>query len=156
MLRFALFAAVLSGVLAGQEEPVATFKTSVSLVKVDAKVSGRDGRSINDLTKDDLVVFDEDSRRDIVEFDRESETQPLRLVLLPVRRWSFGILPSVGYRLLVEADQSPPQVRPLVGIRLLVKLLLQFLRKHRIEPACVGLRLVVHDILSLLPIYVAT
>ena len=82
MLRYASFAAMFVTLLAGQEEPVATFKTSVSLVKVDTKASTRDGRSINDLTKDDFVVFDEDSQREIVEFDRESETQPLRLVLL--------------------------------------------------------------------------
>jgi Ca-activated chloride channel homolog len=63
-------------------EDVPTFRTSVSLVKVDAKVAGRDGRSVNDLTKADFVVFDEGKQREIVDFSHESETQPLRLLLL--------------------------------------------------------------------------
>jgi VWFA-related protein len=81
MYRFAVCAAFAAGLLA-QDDVTPTFKTSVALVKVDTKVTARDGRSINDLTKDDFVVFDEDSPRKIVEFGRESETQPLRLVLL--------------------------------------------------------------------------
>jgi VWFA-related protein len=82
MYRYALCAVVLATRLLSQDDVTPTFKTSVSLVKVDTKVTARDGRSINDLTKDDFLVFDEDSQRNIVEFGRESETQPLRLVLL--------------------------------------------------------------------------
>jgi VWFA-related protein len=82
MFRFAYVAAALAGLLTAQEDATPTFRTSVALVKVDTKVTSRDGRSINDLTKDDFVVFDEQEQRPIVEFDRESEKQPLRLVLL--------------------------------------------------------------------------
>jgi VWFA-related protein len=68
--------------LQGQVDETPTFRTSVAVVKVDTKVTGRDGRSINDLTKDDFLVFDEDSPRPILDFGRESVTEPLRLLLL--------------------------------------------------------------------------
>jgi VWFA-related protein len=67
--------------LAQNEEPI-TFRTNVSLVKVDAKVTTRDGRAVNDLSKEDFVVFDEDASRPIVEFGSESQVEPLRLLLL--------------------------------------------------------------------------
>jgi Ca-activated chloride channel family protein len=82
MFRFALFAAAFASAAVAQEDVTPTFRTSVSLVKVDTKVTARDGSSISDLSKEDFIVFDEDSQRPIVEFDRQSETQPLRLVLL--------------------------------------------------------------------------
>jgi VWFA-related protein len=82
MFRLACFAAVCGGVLFGQADDVPTFRTSVALVKVDTKVTGRDGRSINNLTKEDFIVFDEDAQREILEFGSESETEPLRLLLL--------------------------------------------------------------------------
>jgi VWFA-related protein len=81
MTRLAVFAAVC-GMLQGQVEETPTFRTSVAVVKVDTKATARDGRSINDLTKDDFLVFDEDSQRPILDFGRESVTEPLRLLLL--------------------------------------------------------------------------
>lgn len=82
MHRLAYFTALCGGILLGQPEDVPTFRTSVALVKVDTKVTGRDGRSVNDLTKEDFIVFDEDGQRTILEFGHESETEPLRLLLL--------------------------------------------------------------------------
>src|SRR5688500_19235139 len=85
MTRLVVFAAVcglLQAQVKEQVDETPTFRTSVAVVKVDTKVTGRDGRSINDLTKDDLLVFDEDNPRPILDFGRESVTEPLRLLLL--------------------------------------------------------------------------
>src|SRR5687767_1778180 len=85
MTRLAVFAAVcglLQAQVKEQVDETPTFRTSVAVVKVDTKVTGRDGRSINDLTKDDFLVFDEDNPRPILDFGRESVTEPLRLLLL--------------------------------------------------------------------------
>ncbi|MCP5119670.1 MAG: VWA domain-containing protein [bacterium] len=60
-----------------QEEP--TFRTGVSLVRVDVQVvKGR--RIVSDLTKDDFLVLDEGSPQDLVYFGREQD--PLSVLLL--------------------------------------------------------------------------
>ncbi|MSV27334.1 MAG: VWA domain-containing protein [Bryobacterales bacterium] len=61
-----------------QEAP--TFRSGVTLVRVDAQVVGRNGRTIDNLTADDFAVFDEGKQQTIVHFGRESE--PLDLLLL--------------------------------------------------------------------------
>lgn len=83
MLRPASLSILSVGLLIAQqaEEPP-LFKTSVSLVKVDAKVTTRDGRTVNDLSKDDFIVHDEDSACPIVELERESKVEPVNLLLL--------------------------------------------------------------------------
>lgn len=60
------------------EQP--TFRAGVSLVKVDAQVSDRNGRAIAGLTSEDFQIFDEGERQKIVYFGQESE--PLDLLLL--------------------------------------------------------------------------
>jgi VWFA-related protein len=49
---------------------------------VDVKVTGRDGRTVNDLSREDFVVFDEETPREVVDFTREADRQKVRLVLL--------------------------------------------------------------------------
>lgn len=62
----------------GQEIP--TFRTGVSLVKVDVQVVEHNGHIVPDLTRDDFEVFDEGKPQKITYFGRESE--PLDLLLL--------------------------------------------------------------------------
>ncbi|MEO8126858.1 MAG: VWA domain-containing protein [Bryobacteraceae bacterium] len=62
------------------QEPVVTFRSEVSLIKVDAKVSMPAGRSIPALTKEDFLIFDEDAPQTISHF--ASEVEPLDLLLL--------------------------------------------------------------------------
>jgi VWFA-related protein len=62
------------------QEPAATFRAGVTLVKVDAQVTGRGGRLVTGLTKDDFQLFDGDAPQPIVHFGTEAE--PLDLVLL--------------------------------------------------------------------------
>ncbi|HYP14521.1 MAG TPA: VWA domain-containing protein [Bryobacteraceae bacterium] len=62
------------------QEDIATFRTSVSVVRVDALVTDRTGRSVGNLERTDFRVFDENQPREIVGFNRE--TEPLDLVLL--------------------------------------------------------------------------
>ncbi len=61
-----------------QDAPL--FRSGVALVRVDAQVTGRNGRTIEDLTADDFAVFDEEKQQKIAHFGRESE--PLDLLLL--------------------------------------------------------------------------
>lgn len=69
-----------AGLAWSQEEEIATFRTSVSVVRVDAQVSGPDGRTVAGLGKSEFRVYDEDQVREIVDF--QSETEPLHLLLL--------------------------------------------------------------------------
>ena len=62
------------------QEPLVTFRSEVSLVKVDVKVSTPAARNISTLTKDDFLIFDEDAPQAISHFASESE--PLDLLLL--------------------------------------------------------------------------
>ncbi len=62
------------------QEPVVTFRSEVSLVKVDVKVSASAGRSLPSLTQEDFRIFDEEAPQAISHFASESE--PLDLLLL--------------------------------------------------------------------------
>jgi VWFA-related protein len=81
MFRIQVAAGLLSLALPifGQES-VITFRTEISLVKVDVKVSTSAGRNISALTRDDFLIFDEDAPHAISHFASESE--PLDLLLL--------------------------------------------------------------------------
>lgn len=63
---------------AGTEPPI--FRIGVSLVNVDAKVVGRDGKDIAGLDASDFVIYDEGERREITNFGREST--PVEIVML--------------------------------------------------------------------------
>jgi Ca-activated chloride channel family protein len=71
------FAALL--LFAQGDEPI-TFRTSVSLVRVDARVSTASGVGITGLHADDFVVYDENAKVQTVDFAAESE--PLNVLLL--------------------------------------------------------------------------
>ncbi len=58
----------------------AVFRSGVTLVRVDAQVTDRDGRDITGLTQSDFQVFDNGQPQKIAYFARESE--PLDLLLL--------------------------------------------------------------------------
>jgi VWFA-related protein len=82
-----VFIALTTGAVSAQtpkapasEEPVATFSTGVSLVKVDAKVTRRNGSPVTDLKAADFIVYDEDAPRAVTHF--ASESDPIQLVLL--------------------------------------------------------------------------
>ena len=62
------------------KDRVPTFRTEVSVVRVDVKVSSPAGTSIGGLTRDDFVLFDEERRQQILDVDRQSD--PLDVVLL--------------------------------------------------------------------------
>lgn len=64
---------------AAQEAP--TFRSGVTLVRVDAQVVGRNGRILTGLTKDDFRVFDEGQAAAITHFGREAESLDLLLLL---------------------------------------------------------------------------
>ena len=72
MLALLLCAAVLR---AQNEDPVPTFRSEVSLVRVDAKVTGADGESINGLTAKDFIVYDEGERQKVLDIETETETR---------------------------------------------------------------------------------
>jgi len=75
-LKFALL--LLGGVaLCGQE---AVFRTSVSLVRVDAQVV-RGGKIVRDLTRADFVVKDNGEQREILYFGQEEDPLDVILVL---------------------------------------------------------------------------
>jgi VWFA-related protein len=75
-LACCLIAAALHAQDAG---PDATFRSGVNLVKIDAQVlDGR--RLVDDLKKEDFVVFDEGDPRPVEYFAHD--TEPLRIVLL--------------------------------------------------------------------------
>jgi VWFA-related protein len=57
------------------------FRMEVSLITVDAKVTGRDGRDLNNLDASDFVVFDEGQRQKLTHFGRETTPVDLLLVL---------------------------------------------------------------------------
>jgi VWFA-related protein len=78
------FFAVLAGVsvLAAQEENIPIFRSEVSLVKVDLRVTDASGRDIGGLKKDDFIVHDESERRDVLDFASESERDRVDVVLL--------------------------------------------------------------------------
>jgi VWFA-related protein len=64
----------LSGPIASsQDPPVATFKSTVDLVRVSAIVRDQKGRFVQDLSARDFVVFDGKERRPVVDFGHDAE-----------------------------------------------------------------------------------
>lgn len=77
-----LMLAPLTG--AQQTEPESAppvFRMEVSLITVDAKVTGRDGADIGNLSASDFVVFDENQRQNTTHFGRELTSIDLLLLL---------------------------------------------------------------------------
>jgi Ca-activated chloride channel family protein len=74
----ALLAAV--AVASGQEATPPLFHAGVTLVHIDAEVTGPDGRILTGLTRDDFRVLDEGKPQPIIQFS--AEEQPLDLILL--------------------------------------------------------------------------
>jgi len=64
---------------AAQSTP--TFTTAVDVVTVNVTVTGRDGRVVSGLRKDDFSVFEDGRRRDIVYFEDESTPVSLGILL---------------------------------------------------------------------------
>lgn len=76
-----LFAAAIAA--AQQPDPDVAppvFRMEVSLITVDAKVTGPNGNDLNNLDASDFVVFDEGQRQKLTHFGRE--TTPLDLLLV--------------------------------------------------------------------------
>lgn len=86
------------------EPPV--FRIGVSLVTVDAKVTGRDGKDIGGLTAADFVVYDEGEARTITNFGREAT--PVEIVML------LDVSPEMRPHLL---DLTPRVTRALEPLR---------------------------------------
>src|SRR5262245_4392449 len=63
-----------------KDDEIPVFRASVTLVKVDLQVVGRDGQNISDFAQQDFTIFDENQPQQITHFGRESE--PLDLLLL--------------------------------------------------------------------------
>src|SRR5215469_6691347 len=58
----------------------ATFRTGVTLVKVDVAVTNPSGKAITDLRREDFEIYDENAAQPILYLDHESE--PLDVLLL--------------------------------------------------------------------------
>lgn len=94
------------------EEPDATplFRTSVSLIRVDAQVTAGGGRDIGDLQESDFVVFDENQVQKLVYFGRESEPIQVLFVLdVSASMWKslqqMSIKASAALGVLRKGDQ---------------------------------------------------
>src|SRR5262245_33215828 len=86
------------GLAAGQQQqeqqpPIATFKSSVDLVRVTAVVRDHKGRFVQDLTARDFQVFDSGQARQITEFRRDQSGVSVA-VLFDVSGSMEGHLPS--------------------------------------------------------------
>jgi VWFA-related protein len=77
-----LLTLVLASACFAQDDNIPTFRSEVSLVKVDLRVTDRSGRDIGGLKKEDFIVFDESERRDILDFSTESERDDVDVLLL--------------------------------------------------------------------------
>jgi VWFA-related protein len=100
---------LLGGDVAGQTEAASdppVFRIGVSLVNVDAKVVGRDGKDISGLTAADFVIYDEDETRTITNFGKE--TTPVEIVML------LDVSPDMRPHLL---DLTPRVSRALEPLR---------------------------------------
>jgi VWFA-related protein len=67
---------------AAQEENVPIFRSQVSLVRVDARVTDPSGRDIGGLKQGDFVIHDENDRREVLDVTTESERDRVDVVLL--------------------------------------------------------------------------
>src|SRR6187549_3737739 len=57
------------------------FKTGVELISVTATVTGRDGRFLSGLRKDDFTIYDNDTRQTITHFSNERVPVSLGILL---------------------------------------------------------------------------
>ena len=116
MLRRNLFALLWIVPFAGAQQPdpdiaPTIFRTDVSLITIDAKVTARDGSDIGNLSASDFVVFDEDQRQQLSHFGRESTPVDLLLLLdvsASMRRFLIELTPRVSESLspLRPGDRS--------------------------------------------------
>lgn len=79
LILFLLLTACAGAQTAETEPPV--FRVGVSLVTIDAKVTGRNGRDIANLNANDFVIYDEGERRTVSNFGRESTPVEVLLVI---------------------------------------------------------------------------
>src|SRR3982751_5552474 len=81
MVKAAVCLVVLGAfALAQDADSVPTFRSDVSLVKVDVQVSTASGMNIGDLRQDDFVIYDEGERESVLHFG--SEQEPMSMLLL--------------------------------------------------------------------------
>ncbi len=123
----------------------AVFRSSVSLVRVDAAVSDAAGRILTDLKKDDFRIFDDGVLQPILNFSFEEE--PLDVILLfdTGGNMSSKFLPLIravelGFHELKRGDRAAVMVYSGVSVQLLPltadfaavndAILLQVLRQH--------------------------
>jgi Ca-activated chloride channel homolog len=123
----------------------AVFRSSVSLVRVDAAVSDATGRILTDLKKDDFHVFDDGVPQPILNFSFEEE--PLDVILLFDTGGNMGskFLPllravELGFHELKRGDRAGVMVYSGVSVQLLPltadfaavndAILLQVLKQH--------------------------
>src|SRR5215470_14322650 len=94
-MAVAVFVAGTAGLAAQQEPqpPVATFRSSVDLVRVTAVVRDHKGRFVQDLTVRDFEVLDGGKSRPITEFRRDQAGVSVA-VLFDVSGSMEGMLPS--------------------------------------------------------------
>lgn len=76
----ALAALTAGAAMAGQQEPLPTFRASARTVAVYATVQDRDGRLVPDLKKDAFQIFDNGRPAEIVTFS--NEVLPITVVLM--------------------------------------------------------------------------
>ncbi len=86
MMRCLIFAVFMAMPLLVAQKPdadaePAVFRTEVSLITVDAKVTGRNGVDIGNLNASDFVIFDENKQQSVSHFGREATPIDLLLVL---------------------------------------------------------------------------
>ena len=79
-LRAIPLAAIVSLALPVRAQEGFKFKTGVELISVTATVTGRDGRFLSGLRKDDFTVYDNDTRQTITHFS--SDRVPVSLGIL--------------------------------------------------------------------------
>ena len=80
MFRSGLFALLALWIPATAQDDSLVFKSDVSLVRVDAQVVDRNNRAITGLQREDFVLLENGTQREIRNF--ESEDMPMDLVLL--------------------------------------------------------------------------
>ena len=61
-----------AAVASAQQQPPPSFRSRVTLVPVDVRVIGRDGKPVTDLTKEDFTITEDGVRQEIVQFALQS------------------------------------------------------------------------------------
>ena len=80
MYRFAGIV-LLTLCLAGQQQEITTFKTTTKLVVVDVFARGKNGKTIENLKKEDFTVLENGKQQEIAvfEFQRIAEDEPAEI-----------------------------------------------------------------------------